>query len=46
MSPDRIRSNRAIEVLSKLVSVRGAPKHLRSDNGSESDATRTGKTVS
>ena len=30
-----IRSGRVIEVLSKLVSVRGAPRHLRSDNGSE-----------
>jgi putative transposase len=30
-----IRSNRVIEVLSKLVSVHGAPKYLRSDNGSE-----------
>jgi len=30
-----IRSGRVIEVLSKLVSVRGAPKHLRSDNGPE-----------
>ncbi len=30
-----IRSNRVIEVLSKLVSVHGAPKHLRSDNGPE-----------
>ena len=30
-----IRSERVIEVLSKLVSVRGAPRHLRSDNGPE-----------
>ncbi len=30
-----IRSNRVIEVLSKLVSVHGAPDYLRSDNGSE-----------
>jgi len=30
-----IRSGRVIEVLSKLVSVRGAPRHLRSDNGPE-----------
>lgn len=30
-----IRSGRVIEVLSKLVSVHGAPKHLRSDNGPE-----------
>jgi putative transposase len=30
-----IRSNRVIDVLSKLVSVHGAPKYLRSDNGSE-----------
>jgi putative transposase len=30
-----IRSTRVIEVLSKLVSVRGAPRHLRSDNGPE-----------
>ena len=29
----RIRSGRVIEVLSRLVSERGAPKHLRSDNG-------------
>jgi putative transposase len=28
-----IRSGRVIEVLSQLVSVRGAPRHLRSDNG-------------
>ena len=30
-----IRSTRVIEVLSKLVSVHGAPKYLRSDNGPE-----------
>ena len=30
-----IRSAKVIEVLSKLVSLRGAPKHLRSDNGPE-----------
>lgn len=30
-----IRSRRVIEVLAKLVSVRGAPKYLRSDNGPE-----------
>lgn len=30
-----IRSSRVIEVLSKLVSVRGAPRYLRSDNGPE-----------
>jgi len=30
-----IRSNRVIEVLAKLVSVYGAPMHLRSDNGPE-----------
>ena len=31
----RIRSNRVIEVLSRLVSERGAPIYLRSDNGPE-----------
>jgi putative transposase len=31
----RIRSGRVIEVLSRLVSVRGAPTFLRSDNGPE-----------
>ncbi|GAB5374226.1 MAG: hypothetical protein AcusKO_06880 [Acuticoccus sp.] len=31
----RIRSSRVIEVLSRLVSERGAPLHLRSDNGPE-----------
>ena len=30
-----IRSRRVIEVLSRLVSVHGAPRHLRSDNGPE-----------
>jgi putative transposase len=30
-----IRSGRVIETLSKLISVRGAPTHLRSDNGPE-----------
>src|SRR5688572_5078411 len=30
-----IRSGRVIEVLARLVSVHGAPKHLRSDNGPE-----------
>ena len=30
-----IRSERVIEVLSKLVSVRGVPRYLRSDNGPE-----------
>lgn len=30
-----IRSTRVIEVLSKLISVHGAPRYLRSDNGSE-----------
>jgi putative transposase len=30
-----IRSGRVIEVLARLVSVRGAPKYLRSDNGPE-----------
>jgi len=30
-----IRSGRVIEVLSKLVSVHGAPQYLRSDNGPE-----------
>ena len=29
----RIRSGRVIEVLSRLVSARGAPRFLRSDNG-------------
>jgi len=29
----RIRSARVIEVLSRLVSMRGAPRFLRSDNG-------------
>ena len=31
----RIRSGRVIEVLARLVSARGAPRHLRSDNGPE-----------
>jgi putative transposase len=30
-----IRSKRVIEVLAKLISIRGAPTHLRSDNGPE-----------
>ncbi|EMG38433.1 transposase [Desulfocurvibacter africanus PCS] len=30
-----IRSGRVIEVLARLVSERGAPRHLRSDNGPE-----------
>ena len=30
-----IRSGRVIEVLSRLVSARGAPRHLRCDNGPE-----------
>jgi len=30
-----IRSARVIEVLSKLISLRGAPRYLRSDNGPE-----------
>jgi putative transposase len=30
-----IRSGRVIEVLSRLVSIHGSPKHLRSDNGPE-----------
>jgi putative transposase len=30
-----IRSGRVIEVLSKLISVHGSPKYLRSDNGPE-----------
>jgi len=30
-----IRSGRVIEVLSRLVSLHGAPRHLRSDNGPE-----------
>jgi putative transposase len=34
-----IRSTRVIEVLAKLVSVHGAPRHLRSDNGPEFVAT-------
>jgi len=35
----RIRSGRVIEVLSRLVSERGAPRYLRSDNGPEFVAT-------
>jgi putative transposase len=31
----RIRSGRVIELLSKLISVRGAPTYIRSDNGPE-----------
>lgn len=34
-----IRSARVIEVLSRLVSVHGAPRYLRSDNGPEFVAT-------
>jgi putative transposase len=34
-----IRSKRVIEVLSKLVSVHGAPRYIRSDNGPEFVAT-------
>jgi putative transposase len=34
-----IRSGRVIEVLSRLVSERGAPRHIRSDNGPEFIAT-------
>ncbi len=34
-----IRSGRVVEVLSKLVSIHGAPRHLRSDNGPEFVAT-------
>ena len=30
-----IRSARVIDVLAKLISVRGAPRYLRSDNGPE-----------
>ena len=30
-----IRSGRVIEVLSQLISVHGAPRHVRSDNGPE-----------
>jgi putative transposase len=36
----RIRSGRVIEVLSRLVSERGAPRYLRSDNGPEFVARR------
>jgi putative transposase len=31
----RIRSGRVIEILARLISARGAPRHLRSDNGPE-----------
>jgi hypothetical protein len=34
-----LRSRRVIEVLAKLVSVRGAPRYMRSDNGPEFVAT-------
>jgi hypothetical protein len=34
-----IRSGRVIEVLSKLISVHGSPKHLRSDNVLRSEAS-------
>src|SRR5215813_1507841 len=30
-----IRSKRVIEVLARLISIHGAPRHLRSDNGPE-----------
>jgi putative transposase len=30
-----IRPNRVIELLSRLISARGAPRHMRSDNGPE-----------
>jgi len=33
---DSIRSGRVVEVLSQLISVHGAPRYLRSDNGPES----------
>ena len=35
-----IRSGRVIEVLARLVSVHGAPKHLRSDNELRTEASR------
>lgn len=35
-----IRSKRVVEVLSRLISVRGAPRYLRSDNGPEFVSTR------
>jgi putative transposase len=35
-----IRANRVIEVLSRLVSLHGAPKYLRSDNGPEFVSTQ------
>jgi putative transposase len=31
----RLRSGHVIEVLSRLISERGAPRYLRSDNGPE-----------
>jgi putative transposase len=34
-----IRSGRVIDVLSKLVSVHGSPKHLRSDNVLRTEAS-------
>jgi len=41
-----IRSGRVIEVLSRLVSLRGAPRYLRSDNGPEFVSTAVLKWVS
>ena len=38
----RIRSGRVIEVLSRLVSARGAPRFLRSDNGPEFSYPKSG----
>ncbi|MFX5393277.1 DDE-type integrase/transposase/recombinase, partial [Acinetobacter baumannii] len=35
-----IRSERVVEILSRLISERGAPKFLRSDNGPEFVSTR------
>ena len=40
-----IRSGRVIDVLSRLVSVRGAPRYLRSDNGPEFVSTAVLKWV-
>ena len=40
MWPASIRSGRVIEVLTQLVSVHGAPRYLRSDNGPEFVARR------
>ena len=37
-----IRSGRVIEVLTQLLSVHGAPRYLRSDNGPTAAATRAG----